>query len=227
MKKVVLITGSSRGIGRALAIVFMRNGYDVIIHGRNKKELESVRSYISASGKKCYIVVGDINESGTIKKLYDAFKKFKASILINNAGIPGRGPIQKISNQQIDKIIKTNLIAPIKLIKKIYPNLVKKRNGVIININSISGLEFKSQSPIYCASKWGLRGFTGSLREEASKFNVRIIDVFPSRVKTRAEFIYGMEPKDLAEKIYRFFKNAKKNILIVDERPLKYRKYIM
>lgn len=226
MKGTTLITGSSRGIGRELALTFARNGYDIIIHGREKKRLGRLKKEITALGRKCYMTTGDITDPRTIQKLAWRAKKYAISVLVNNAGIPGDGLLGKISSKFIEKVIATNLLAPMFLTNQIYPFFLRRRKGTIININSVSGLEFQPSRPIYCASKWGLRGFAGALRGEAARYHIRIIDVFPSRVKTSPKFAFGREPRAVAESIYAFFANTKRTILILDNRPKKYRHYV-
>lgn len=226
MSKTVLITGASRGIGRELALMFARNGYDVIIHGRNRGRLKNLQRQIAGLGGKCYVTAGDITNTATIRKLYGAAKKHNISVLINNAGISGDGLVGRITMRQIDKVVQTNLIAPMKLVNKIYPFFLKRRSGTIINMNSVAGLEFQVARPVYCASKWGFRGFSGALRSEAVRHGIRIIDVFPSRVKTLPEVAFGMDPTELAEKIYRFLIKSRSTILVVDNRPKKYRHYV-
>ncbi len=94
-----------------------------------------------------------------------------------------------------------------------------------MNINSVSGLEAQSARPVYCASKWGLRGFAEALRKEALKHHIRIVDIYPSRVKTRPKFTYGMDPHELAEKIYHFVEETDRVVFIVDDRPKAYKRY--
>ncbi|MFC1931531.1 SDR family NAD(P)-dependent oxidoreductase, partial [Chloroflexota bacterium] len=91
----------------------------------------------------------------------------------------------------------------------------------IININSISGMEPNELKSIYCASKWGLRGFTDSFRLEAKNHKVRVLGVYPSRIKTKAHFTFGMETQEVAQKIYAAYKNTEIDELKLDERPKK------
>ena len=220
MNKTVLITGSSKGLGEALALEFAKNGYNIILNGRNKKELENVKNKILKKHVKCYSVCGDIRATKTINNLYKVAKSKTISILINNAGIGFKYSLESVTDKQINETIDTNLLSLIKLTKKIYTFFLKKREGTIININSISGLENQELRSIYCASKWGLRGFTDTLKLEAKKNNIGIIGVYPSRIKTKPEYTFGMDVSYVAKVIYRKFKKNEEKDIILDKRPI-------
>jgi len=218
--KTVMITGSSKGIGEGLALVFSKNGYNVIIHGRDKKKLGVVKQEIEKNNVSCHVVVGDITSKKNLDNLSDIARKQDISILINNAGLPCPYlPLHKINDEQVDDIINTNLIAPIKLTHRIYRFFLEKKAGTIVNINSLSGLESHYLRTIYCASKWGLRGFTNVLRKEAKENNIRIIGVYPGRTKTKPEYTYGMTVEFVANKIFDYCQSPNDDDLILDNRP--------
>jgi len=220
IRESVLITGSSKGLGRCLALVFAKNNYNIILHGRNEKDLKTVAGQISKK-VNVDVVKGDLKLEQTINNLYKTAKQRDLSILINNAAFHcPKLPLEKLNNEQIEDMLLTNLIAPIKLTKKIYSLFLEKKQGTIINSNSISGLEYQKFRSIFCATKWGLRGFANALRLEAEKNNIRIINAFPSRIKTIPEYQdYGMEPEDVAQEIYMTYKRTNNNELIIDDRP--------
>ncbi len=226
----VLITGSSKGLGEALALVFAGNNHDVILHGRNKEDLVKVKEKVTRRGVDCHLLDGDLRLDKTIEELYKLAKEKDVSVLINNAGtdlkLEDAGPdlklpLNKIDDKQIDEILTINLITPIKLTKRLYTLFLNKGYGTIININSLSGLEPHYLRNVYCASKWGLRGFTDSFRLEAEKHKIRILGVYLSRIKTKAHFTYGMEPQDVAQKIYAAYKNPDINEIKINGRPEK------
>jgi len=218
--KLVLITGSGRGLGKELALVFADNNYSIILHDRGKGDLEEIKEKLSKKNVNYLILTGDLKLSKTLNNLYKISKKKMISVLINNAGVHCPGlPFEKINDSQIDDLLLTNLIASIKLSNRIYRLFLKIGRGTIININSISGLENQKFRTLYCASKWGLRGFADTLRLEAKQNNIRIIDIYPSRIKTRPEFTVGMETKDVAQKIYEVYKNTNLNKVILNDRP--------
>jgi 3-oxoacyl-[acyl-carrier protein] reductase len=218
----VLITGSSKGIGRGLALEFAKNNFNIIIHGRNKKDLKKVCEEVEKNKVSCLSIGGDITKKETLDKLFKIAVEKDVSVLINNAGLPcPHLPLQKIKDKQIDDIIQTNLIAPLKLTRRIYDFFINKKSGTIININSLSGMENHYLRTIYCSSKWGLRGFTDTLRKEANDKNVRVIGIYPGRTMTRPEYTYGMTVEHIAKQIFNFYKSSKKDDLIIDNHPKK------
>ena len=218
-KRSVLITGSNKGLGKEIALVFANNKFDIILHGRDKKELEKVQKQISKMGVNCLSISGDLKSEKTIEKLEKASRENNISVLVNNAGLHCPNlPLEKLDDEQISDMISTNLLVPIKLTKRIYKQFIQEGNGTVININSVSGLQNSKLRSIYSASKWGLRGFSDTLRKEAKDHNVRIIDVYPSRIKTKPEFDRGMESRNVAQKIYDAYLGKSKDKIILDER---------
>ena len=109
-KNWVLITGSSRGLGKALALVFASNNYDIILHGRVTDDLETTRNKILKKGVNCDVIQGDLNYIETIDKLYEVAKDKGASILINNAGLHcPHLPLESIKDDQIDETIANEI----------------------------------------------------------------------------------------------------------------------
>tara|TARA_Y100000294_G_scaffold168352_1_gene178473 strand:+ start:721 stop:1422 length:702 start_codon:yes stop_codon:yes gene_type:complete len=219
-KESVLITGSGRGLGRNLALVFAENGHDLVLNGRDESKLKRVLEEISPTRVNTSYVVGDIREIETINKLEEEAKRNNISILINNAGSPTGGTLfEELTYEEVIETITTNLISPIELMRRIYPLLQEKDGGTIININSIIGLECKELKGIGCAARWGLRGFTGSLRLEADKYGIDVISVYPSKIKTKQEYTFGFEPRDVAERIYKKHAEGFSGMLTLDGRP--------
>ncbi|MBT4376318.1 SDR family oxidoreductase [archaeon] len=221
-KESILITGSSKGLGKELALTFARKGYYVIMHGRDEEGLEEVQKEIFRYGGNSEYIIGDLNLENTLVKLQKVAEEKDISILINNAGVlcPGL-PFEQIPEEKIDDLLGTNLYSPIKLTQKIYPLFFKKNLGTIININSMMGLENKKLRSIACACKWGLRGFTDSLRLESEEKNISILGVYPTRIKTRPNQKNAMDTREVAEKIYHAYETGLDN-LILDGRPRKY-----
>lgn len=215
-----LITASSKGLGKAIAKQFINQGYHVILHGRDKDKLQATQEELGSN--VITTVIGDLRDDLTIKMLYNVSHK-RISVLVNNAAIPCYGlPLDEMDENQVWKSLETNLVAPIKLTKKIYPLLKQQGYGSIININSIVGKEPKKFRSVHSATKWGLKGFTKSLRIEASEHNVQLINIYPTQIKTVKEHTFGLEPKSVAEKVFECHELGIVEITI-DGRPEEYR----
>jgi len=178
-KKWCLITGSSNGFGRILAICLAKNGYNIIIHGRNKKRLKSVSGEIKSIGSEFKIIRSDLNKIQSIKDIIKIIEEKNIKIVINNAAEYKFGKLIEHSDLDIEKIIKTNLIVPILITKYVINFYLKNGGGIIININTVAGKIGNENESIYCSSKFGLRGFSESIKHQLIKENIKIIDVYP------------------------------------------------
>ena len=228
--KCALITASSKGLGKAIAYEFAMNDYDVILHGRDEEKVRQTKELLENDSveyrnRKIDVscIVGDLRSNITIDELYK-ISKDKISVLVNNAAIPCYGlPLDEMDEDQVWESLETNLVAPIKLTRKIYPLLKKQGYGSIININSIVGKEPKKFRSVHSATKWGLKGFSKSLRIEAEENGIKVINVYPTQIKTVKEHTYGLEPSDVAKKIYEEHIDADTGELVLDGRPEEFR----
>jgi len=187
----ILITGANSGLGKHLVSKFKDNGYEVFEH----------------KGSKHY----DLSNQDEVKKLADDAKDFGVNILINNAAIvcPSK-ELLLYSDKEIKNMIEVNLTSPILLTFYLLNQLTD-----IININSMVGLEVKSPRTLYSATKWGLRGFAQSLKEENK--NVNVLDVYPTNIKTTPDRQNAMDVNFVVDNIYNSFLN-KEQTLILDGR---------
>ncbi len=215
--KTVLITGSSRSLGKELAIIFAKAGFRVIVHGLEEKEVNDTKREISKF-TECISITGNLRTASVLKQIDKAIKKYNIDIVVNNAGLlcPYK-PLEKLTDAAIDEMIEVNLISAIKLTKYAYSFFRKKGTGTIININSRSGMALQKFRTIYSASKWGLKGFTDVFRLEASENNVRVIGVYPARLNKQNSHGRGLDVTVAAEKIFNFYVKSKKNDLILTE----------
>ena len=220
--KCALVTASSKGLGKVIAKEFINQDYRVILHGRDENKLLATREELGSNVIDA--VIGDLRSDVVIEKLYEA-SKGQISVLVNNAAIPCYGlPLDEMNEDQVWESLETNLVAPIKLTQKIYPLLKQQGYGSIININSIVGKEPKKFRSVHSATKWGLKGFTKSLRIEAHEHNVLLINIYPTQIKTVKEHTFGLEPQEVAQDV---FKCHKIGLLerVIDGRPAEYRPY--
>lgn len=181
MKKVVVITGASSGFGQEVArILLQKGGYYLILTGRNEKGFAEFKNSPDVT-----IIVGDLTKKTTVDLIEHAVKEQnRIDILINNAGITFINPFTENTQEKIDDLLEINLKAPIILTQRLYPIMIKQQSGHIVMVNSAAGKEGKLNHTIYCASKFGLKGFADSLRLEAKPHNIRITSFHPGGINT-------------------------------------------
>lgn len=181
MKKVVLITGASSGIGRELAMNYLEKEYTLVLSGRNEKGFEYAKGKSNVD-----IILGDITNGETRKKIQNLIVNIhkQLDILINNAGITYIQPFENNTEEQLNTIFETNLKAPMLLTHDLYETMKSQKNGTIVFINSAAGKQGYPNHTMYSTMKFGLTGFSQSLRQEAKKFGIRIISIHPGGVNT-------------------------------------------
>ena len=183
----VLITGISRGIGKAIALEFAKNKYNVI--GCSKSDfngLSDTKNLVNSYGMDSYITLCDITNEEEIKKfIYESTNKLGGiDILINNAGISYIGLLQDMSILEWNNIINTNLTSAFLMSKYVIPYMLKKQNGHIINISSVWGNIGASMEVAYSASKGGLNTFTKALAKELAPSNILVNTISPGFIDT-------------------------------------------
>ncbi len=204
----VLITGSSSGLGNYMALYFSKKGHDVLLHGRDEIKLKDTKNKIIKNNVKAEYIISDLSEKKGIQELCEKAKRENIKILVNNAGITCPNlPFEKINNEIIDQMILVNLIAPIKIINSTSGNLEQ-----VININSMVGLEAKKNRTLYAAGKWGLKGFSDSLKQEEKSY--KILDVYPTNIRTWPERKNSMEIEYVLEKIYQAMLDSKSELIL-------------
>jgi 3-oxoacyl-[acyl-carrier protein] reductase len=187
MRKTVLVTGSSRGIGKAIALEFARNNYTIILNGTeetdySKRTLKAIKK-ISPRSDIFYFDV--INISQVENAFRTIFKRFESiDVLVNNAGINRDSTLLKMNYDNWDIVIKTNLYGPFYVIKQILPHMIKNKSGKIINISSVVGISGNFGQSNYSSSKAGLLGLTKTLAKEVARFNINVNAVCPGFTKT-------------------------------------------
>ena len=178
---VVLITGGTRGIGRAIAETFKKAGATVYITGTNREKTEAVAQEIGVNGVKM-----DVTDREEVKKVVGeiAEKEGKIDVLINNAGITRDTLFLRMKDEDWDAVIDTNLNGVYNVTRAVVPIMVKKRKGVIINISSVVGFTGNVGQVNYSATKSALIGFTKSLAKELGGRNIRVVAVAPGYITT-------------------------------------------
>jgi 3-oxoacyl-[acyl-carrier protein] reductase len=185
--KVALITGASRGIGKATALLFAKAGSDLVLnYFKNEKQAHKVASLAKAEGVRAEVFKADVSSQTQCKRMVDfAVKKFgKIDILVNNAGIWKCAPIDKMSQAQLKETLKVNLESIFYLTTLVVPRMKRRGEGNIINISSTAGQRGEAYHSHYAASKGAIISLTKSLCTELAPYNIRVNCVAPGWVDT-------------------------------------------
>jgi 3-oxoacyl-[acyl-carrier protein] reductase len=184
--KVAIITGASRGIGRAMAAKMAACGAKVVVSARSAEALESLVSEIAAGGGEAVSVPTDIASADDVERLFDtAIEKFgRVDILVNNAGITRDNLLVRMKDADWDAVLDTNLKGAFLCTRAAAKIMGKQRIGRIINISSVVGEMGNAGQANYCASKAGLIGLTKSVARELAKRNVTVNAVTPGFIVT-------------------------------------------
>jgi 3-oxoacyl-[acyl-carrier protein] reductase len=182
--KNALVTGGSRGLGKAIALALAKEGVNVAVTGRNKKKLEETVSELEALGVKSAFSIFNVAEKVEVKmqiqRLIDTFGSF--DILVNNAGIAAFGSFVEMPENDWEDIIRTNLFGPYYVSKAVVPSMIERGSGDIINVSSTAGLKGNAVTSAYSASKAGLIALSESLMFELRKKNIRVTTLTPSTI---------------------------------------------
>lgn len=186
-KKVALVTGASRGIGRACAIELAKAGLDVVInYAGNDDAAQKTADEIMALGVKCvkkkFNVADKDSVEANIKEIMDEFGRI--DVLVNNAGITRDGLFMRMSDTQWLDVINTNLNSAYYVTNPVSKIMIKQRSGAIINMASISGIYGNAGQANYSTAKAGLIGFTKALAKELASRNIRVNAVAPGFIQT-------------------------------------------
>jgi 3-oxoacyl-[acyl-carrier protein] reductase len=195
--QVALVTGGSRGIGKAIATKLAQLGASVSICGRDPEILRCTAEKIRAVPGKVFSQAADVTRSSEVAELVHATESALGPItlLVNNAGIgnPGFGPLQDKSEADWDRVLDTNLKSAFLVSRAVAPLMIERRRGDIINISSLAGKNTFAGGALYCASKWGLQGLTGCMAEDLRQYGIRVSVICPGSVATGFS---GRGPKD-------------------------------
>ena len=180
MKKNILITGASKGIGKVIATGLKAEGHNIFLTSRNEALLKAVFEEVEATA----YCACDLSNQNDIEKLAEFIEKNSIDILINNAGEYIYGGIEAMDYDKIAELFSANLIAPTYLCSKATKNMKIKKWGRIINIGSISGVMGEAYASVYSSSKSGLIGLTKALALELAEFNITVNTINPGWVET-------------------------------------------
>lgn len=196
MKKTVLITGASRGIGKAIALRYAGEKYNIVICSRDEGTLAQTAADIRTLGADCLWQAADVADFPSVAELFSKAKERfgRIDVVVNNAGISHIGLLQDMEPEQWNRIISVNLTSVFHTCKCAIPDMVAAKSGSIINISSMWGLSGASCEAAYSASKGGVNAFTKALAKELAPSGINVnaiacgvIDTDMNRCFTREE----------------------------------------
>jgi NAD(P)-dependent dehydrogenase (short-subunit alcohol dehydrogenase family) len=200
--KVALVTGASKGIGKAVAAAYANEGARVFVCARNEAELHRAVAEIRAAGGEVYGLAGDVGSAEDAKRLVsEAQRQFGAlQILVNNASLLGpRAPIAEYPIAAWEEVIRVNLTGPFLMTREVLQLMIPRRAGSIINVSSGVGRIGRARWGAYAASKFGLEGLTQLTADEVREFGIRVntINPGPTRTEMRAAAYPEEDPLSL------------------------------
>ena len=189
---VALVTGASRGIGKAITLELARLGYDLALVGRNATSLEKAAA--EAEGVKVHCMVADLSEVQSVRQAVEETVKVFGGIdlLVNCAGIPQKGPFTEVSPEQWNEVFAVNARAPFFLCQAALPYLKESSRPIVINISSVVGFKGYINQSVYASSKHALAGFTKVFAKEVQPYGIRVHLISPGGVAT--EMVTQMRP---------------------------------
>ena len=185
--KVVIITGGSRGIGRACCVAFAQAGANIVFtYNKSKKEADKLNRELKAWGADCLSLGIDAKNFNQCKEVIEkTVKRFKRiDVLINNAGIVRDKALMTMSEEDWRDVIDTNLNGSFNMTRAGIITFLKQKRGCIINMSSISGVTGSARQTNYSASKAGIIGFSKALAKEVASYNIRVNAVCPGYIDT-------------------------------------------
>ena len=200
MKQVALVTGSSRGIGRAVALELAREGYDVCVNYLQHREAaQALVSQLQEMGREAIAVQADVADSRAVEDMVrqteDALGP--VTLLVNNAGISWYGLFQDTDDSTWDRVLAVNLTGARNAARAVLPRMISEKAGCIINISSMWGLRGASCEVAYACSKAGIIGLTRSLALEVAPSGIRVNCVAPGCIETDMVRVLGPETRDM------------------------------
>lgn len=201
--KKAIITGGARGLGKATAIAFAKEGIDVGITGRNEDALIETVAELKELGVNAHYAVFDVGVHEDvrygIKSLLD--KLGSIDILVNNAGVAAFGSFTDMDAIQWQSIIQTNVMGMYYVTKEVLPHLINQNQGDIINVSSTAGLTGNANTSAYSASKFAVIGMSEALMKEVRKNNIRVCTLTPSTIASDMSIELGIATKDSEDSV--------------------------
>jgi 3-hydroxy acid dehydrogenase / malonic semialdehyde reductase len=208
IKKTILVSGSSSGIGKAAALLFAKNDYRVILNGRRSNKLHLLKEQIDDLKGESFVLPFDVSNQTEINNAFcslpDNWKRI--DILVNNAGLAlGLHPLHESNPEMWDQMINTNIKGLLYLYKAVVPQMVARQSGHIINISSIAGKYAYPNNNAYCATKAAVDSLSHTMRLDLAPHGIRVSNISPGAVNTEFSKVRFNNDEERAAKVYNGF----------------------
>ena len=208
-EKVAIITGASKGIGKAVALILAENGFKVALAARSEELLQELKSKIDQNGGDALVIPTDVSDEESVKQLIQRILEHYGTIdvLVNNAGVGYFARADEFTVDDYDNIFDVNVKGVFLATKYTVPHMISKKSGQIINIASVAGKNGFKSGTLYSASKHAVVGYTWSLREDLKEFGIKVSVVCPGSVVTgfggkKPDFVeWSLEVEDVAHAV--------------------------
>ncbi len=186
-RRVCIVTGASRGIGRATAAAFAREGCDLVLAARSREALEQTAAQVREAGADCAILAADVaTRTGCEQLVQAALDRFgRLDVLVNNAGVAPMAPIETFTDEDFDAAVRVNVAAVFYTTRAAWPALLRQGGGVIVNVSSVASVDPFTGFAVYGGCKAWVNTFTRAVAEEGRAHNVRVFAVAPGAVDTQ------------------------------------------
>lgn len=210
--KNIVITGASKGIGRAIALKFAAQGFDVAVCARNQADLDSLRAELQSlsTNIKILAISCDVRQKDEVlafaKQVTDAFGA--VDVLVNNAGIFLPGQVHNEPEGTLEQLIETNLYSAYHITRALITDMKARNSGSIFNVSSVAGTQAYSNGGSYSISKFAMQGFSKALREELKPHNIKVTTLVPGATLTNSWAGSGlpderfMKAEDIAQAVW-------------------------
>jgi len=194
--KVAVVTGSSSGIGKAIALRFGEEGARVVVTARRLNFCEQTVAQIKKHGGEAWAIQTDVSDERQVERLIEeSVEKYgRIDILVNNAGIGGGGRLATTTTESFQEVMRTNLYGTFFCCRAGFTQMKKQGGGLIINMSSVAGVQAWAGTGAYSASKHGIMALTKSLADEGRSFNIKVSAICPAGV---ADDLVDASPDDI------------------------------
>ncbi|MGN6166627.1 MAG: SDR family NAD(P)-dependent oxidoreductase [Solirubrobacteraceae bacterium] len=179
----VLITGATGGLGQAIARAFAARGTNLILTGRRADVLDDLAAQVGGRALAC-----DLADREQVERLIEHARNIPVDVLVANAGLPATGLLSAMPQEKIDRMLEVNLRAPVALARGLAPGMMERRRGHMVFMSSLSGKAASGSSSLYATTKFGLRGFALSIREDLRPYGVGVSVVLPGFIRDAGMF---------------------------------------